>query len=48
MLYAPTAMNNLLFIPRIDDVEGSAEFQHGKANIKARNGQLVLQGKKKS
>jgi hypothetical protein len=29
-------------------VEGSAEFQHGKANIKARNGQLVLQGKKKS
>jgi hypothetical protein len=24
------------------------EVQHGKANIKARNSQLVLQGKKKS
>jgi hypothetical protein len=47
-LYAPTAVNNLLSIPHIDDVGGPAEFQHGKANIKARNSQLVLQGKKKS
>jgi hypothetical protein len=47
-LYAPTAVNNLLSIPCINDVGGSAEFQHGKANIKARNCQLILQGKKKS
>jgi hypothetical protein len=29
-------------------VGGLTEFQHGRANLKARNGQLVLQGKKKS
>jgi hypothetical protein len=33
-LYAPTAVNNLLSISRIDDAGGASSFQSGKANIR--------------
>jgi transposase InsO family protein len=46
-LYTPAAQNNLLSVTRIDDAGGEASFKDGTAQIRNKDGRLVLRGKKK-